>query len=54
MQIPDELVKRIMEVLDDVEGLIDCNCGGNRCEGDCTYSMAVAAGRELAEISKAS
>jgi hypothetical protein len=47
--IPKELYDRIRDVLEDVTGLVECNCC-IQCDGTCTYSMAVAA---LADLEQA-
>jgi hypothetical protein len=46
-------VKTLEEVLEDLTGLIDCNCGGAKCEGECTYSAAQQMLIELAQLKEA-
>lgn len=41
--ITNEQIKQLREVLEDLIGVVDCNCPDGICGGECTHATAVAA-----------
>jgi len=61
-RITDAQVLRLHQILEDVTGFMECNCGGvigpdgaydSTCQGDCTYTEAVAMLKELDTLPEA-